>query len=730
VFKKLIFVGLILLLIVSGIPLFSFFGVDAQETIGSDIVIWANEGGDKVTRDELRATNNPNSVLNSVWDGTGISLFGARNEVVSFNLVIEAPQSTITGIDVTISSLTGPDGASISSRPASGEDVFNFVDRNIELFYVKYLKIEGLSTDLFFAGYDYDERHIPERFRRPYDQSGEGSGGWEDRPDHDKYYPDIAVPLELNSPFNIVGGNSQSIWGDIYIPKTAPSGNYTGKISVKKDGAVYQEVPITINVRNFALPDIPNAKTMLFLGYEGISDRYLGLGGEFPEHGTEAYTKFVDLANLHFQLAHRHKISLFDGYIPVDQMSEAWVSRLSGELFTPAQGYEGVGAGVGNNIYVIGTYSSWPWESGTQSDMWTNTDAWVNWFNSQSFSTSTEYFLYLIDESDDYPEIEQWAQWIDNNPGSGQRLKSFATIDLPIAVTETPSLDIAASWYEPDITSVWENALDEHKTKPESKFYMYNGKRPGSGSFATEDEGVALRELAWGQYKMGIDRWFYWESTYYDNYQAGEGATNVFQKAQTYGSFDQMDNELGNTGWNYLNGDGVLFYPGTDTRFPGDSYGVMGPFVSLRLKHWRRGIQDVDYLTLATEINPTRTAEIVNSMIPKVLWEYGVDDPSDPSWVRTDISWSTDPDAWEEARRELAAIIEGTEYEPTEPVETEEPEEPEPTDPELTEPELTEPEPTEPSEAPLITTEIAIIITLVAVAVVGIVVFWALRKRK
>jgi len=46
------------------------------------------------------------------------------------------------------------------------------------------------------------------------------------------------------------------------------------------------------------------------------------------------------------------------------------------------------------------------------------------------------------------------------------------------------------------------------------------------------------------------------------------------------------------------------------------------------------------------------------------------------------------------------------------------------------EPEPTEPEPTEPAEAPFITTEIAIIIAVVIVAVIGIVAFWALRKRK
>jgi hypothetical protein len=36
-----------------------------------------------------------------------------------------------------------------------------------------------------------------------------------------------------------------------------------------------------------------------------------------------------------------------------------------------------------------------------------------------------------------------------------------------------------------------------------------------------------------------------------------------------------------------------------------------------------------------------------------------VSDPQDPTWVRTDISWSTDPDDWEAARAELADIIEG-----------------------------------------------------------------------
>ena len=45
----------------------------------AQLVIWANDGGDKVTRDELRAHQSKAAVLNSVWDGQTISIFAARN---------------------------------------------------------------------------------------------------------------------------------------------------------------------------------------------------------------------------------------------------------------------------------------------------------------------------------------------------------------------------------------------------------------------------------------------------------------------------------------------------------------------------------------------------------------------------------------------------------------------------------------------------------------------------
>lgn len=659
--RRLLLLSLGLLGLVSCWALLAAWPAAANGPPNSHIAqVWANEGGDKVWRAELRASANPTAVLNSVWDSTAVHLFGGRNEVVSFNLILEAPTSEARNVSVALTSLVGPDGARITTRPASGDDLFNYVGRNIELFYVRYLQIKGLSVDLAYE--DYDERHIPERCRRPYDENGVGSGTWEDLSCHDQFYPEIAVPLELHTPFTISAGTNQAIWGDIYIPKDAPVGMYTGTITVSEDGIPTWSVSITLQVRDFTLPDLPSARTMVFYSAENINDRYLGQ--EYPDPGTAVYTTSLKIIDRHFQMAHRHKISLIDGNLdtPAD-VTKAWVDRLSGALFTPAAGYDGPGVGVGNNILSIGTYGSWSWQGGNKTAMWANTDAWVNWLDNQAFTTATDSFLYLIDESDDYPQIEQWARWMDENPGPGRRLMSMATIPLPEAMANTPSLDVPTSGAGFGVTEAWENALAALRADPSKHFWMYNGSRPGSGSFATEDDGVALRELAWGQFKMRVERWFYWESTYYLNFQCyapsdPRSQTNVFRQAQTFGCYDYDDPFLGRAGWNYFNGDGVLFYPGTDTRYPADSYGLQGPLASLRLKLWRRGLQDVDYLTLAATVNPTRTAEIVNAMVPKVLWEYGVADPADPTWVRTDISWSTDPDDWEAARRELADIIE------------------------------------------------------------------------
>jgi len=169
-----------------------------------------------------------------------------------------------------------------------------------------------------------------------------------DRPDHNKFYPEIAVPLELVSGFDINGGQNQSIWVDSDIPGHVPAGLYLGTVRIGEDGSTSHEVPVELLVRNFVLPDEANGKTMLGLGYEDIKARYPG--EEYPEAGSDNEAALRLIRDRHFQLAHRHRITLIDGNErsiarenrePRNRLHSRWLPRLNDSLFAAAGGYDG-----------------------------------------------------------------------------------------------------------------------------------------------------------------------------------------------------------------------------------------------------------------------------------------------------------------------------------------------------------------------------------------------------
>jgi len=630
---------------------------DAALLPGSQLTaIWANEGGDKVTRDELRSSSGKD-VSNSAWDGRAIRLFGARNEVVSFNLILEAARKQAGDVSVEFNRLEGPGKAFIESKDRGSKGVFNYNGRNIELFLVRYLQIKGVSR----MGYDptYDERHVPRRLQLPYTMpKGTSRGLFTQRPDAYKYYPDIAVPLEAVEDFDIAQGENQGIWSDIYIPKGAPAGVYRGTVKIFEAGKKTIDVPVSLEVMPFSLPDAPSARTMLYYSEEDINDRYLGK--KWPDPSKESQQKAKERAEIweaHHLVAHRHRISLIDdGTAPPEKM-QRWMPVLNGSLFTAKNGYDGPGEGVSSGVYSIGTYGAWRhmWDPESEEAMRLNSDKWVRFFEEKL--PQVEYFIFLRDEpkEKDFPLIEKWSSWIKNNTGPGRRLKSLVTTDIIRAERSIPSLDISfVRWGD---AAVWKPFVEDYLRRGKS-YWSYITGRISNGSFLIEDEGVAPRVVGWTHFKHKVGRWFYWESTHYKNTSHVNHETDVFESAWTFGRRnDEIHPKYGETGQSYSNGDGVLFYPGTDRRYPENSYGLNGPMASLRMKLWRRGIQDVDYLTMASKVDAAAVERIVNRIIPKVLWEVGVTDHKDPTYVHTDIGWPIDPDRWEEARRALAEII-------------------------------------------------------------------------
>jgi hypothetical protein len=98
--------------------------------------VWAIDESEKV-----RATDTDHwgktDRRNEVWDGQRIRLFGARNEIVACQVILEAMGTGAEGVAVRLDSLTC--GTYAIANAVRNEDPFDFVGRRIEFFTESYI---------------------------------------------------------------------------------------------------------------------------------------------------------------------------------------------------------------------------------------------------------------------------------------------------------------------------------------------------------------------------------------------------------------------------------------------------------------------------------------------------------------------------------------------------------------------------------------------------------------
>ncbi len=133
--------------------------------------------------------------------------------------------------------------------------------------------------------------------------------------------------------------------------------------------------------------------------------------------------------------------------------------------------------------------------------------------------------------------------------------------------------------------------------------WLYASARPMTPADVTDEYGMAWRLKAWIGHQRQIPVWFTWEATHWDsngNEVGGWGTNkNVWIDPET---FKWDPNHTGVAVPSGIgNGDGTLFYPGQDVLFPDQDRGYAGPVASIRMKMYRRGIQDVEYMWLAEQ---------------------------------------------------------------------------------------------------------------------------------
>ncbi|MHC4311972.1 MAG: glycoside hydrolase domain-containing protein [Planctomycetota bacterium] len=187
-----------------------------------------------------------------------VEIKSAKNEVESFQVVVTAPRENIKVVNVEISDLIGKNGAKI------GKD-------NITLFRAEYVRVRRSTRRAELGPGLYPDPLVPfinPLTGKPIEPRRQFSKRWGE--------PVTTVGHEMYAvPFELFRGQNQPVWVDVYIPSNAPAGVYNGKVTVTAAGNISAQVPVTLTVWDFSLPDGPTHQNH-FGGFYNIS-RYFNV---------------------------------------------------------------------------------------------------------------------------------------------------------------------------------------------------------------------------------------------------------------------------------------------------------------------------------------------------------------------------------------------------------------------------------------------------------------------
>ena len=213
--------------------LFCLYLLFVPMTHGAIRAIWAVNDGEKIERDDL---NNPNKTTNSAWDGKKIKIFGARNEIVAFQLIVEADPNGINHLSATLPGLMMNGGSSRIKYAAPVSDPTNYVGRPVELFSVNYMNVQMPS---------HAEWVYASSAAVPKDPTG-----WKPV----QLVPENARAGRGGFPLTVPGNSNQAVWIEIYIDRNLPAGKYHGVVTVTADSQK-REIPVELELFDFTLPD-------------------------------------------------------------------------------------------------------------------------------------------------------------------------------------------------------------------------------------------------------------------------------------------------------------------------------------------------------------------------------------------------------------------------------------------------------------------------------------------
>ncbi len=555
--------------------------------------VWVIDDGEKIRQD---ATSTPyaRGEGNPVWrPGEAARLFAMRSESVALQVVVQADEATLLAATVDVSPLVsfsaGSDGAEIAEPRIGADEAARVVGRPIERFvewFVPVRRASGGPTPGESLGWSVG--------------AAPAAGAWVGP------VPDALVPVELAGgayPMRVAPRSNGIVWIDVNVPVDQPPGTYRGTLAVRDGGRPLAAIPLELTVAAARLPDTPG-RALLYYDPEELARR-VGAGAE-PQL---------------WKLLHAHRIEPLH-----DVRTAADVARrraaLDGSLYVPSAGYLGPARGIGDGVLCLGAYG------GLGDPDAATLAALADAVAAAALPASTSVVLYADDERCSSPRGAGWSALVRS---AGDRNVNRVRVGWTCA-DDPGAQPVDIPMLEAEDYDAARAARARGK-----EVWIYNGVMPRTGTFLLDASAVSPRVNGWIGEMFGIPRWMYWESTYWYG-RHGKTPIDPFVDAESFHG-DHGD---------WANGDGVLLYPGRQIDgYAGHSFGAEAVLPSIRLKNWRRGLEDAAYLRLAREHDPARADAIARALVPSALRGGGA------------ASWSTHGQAFFEARRALLGVAMG-----------------------------------------------------------------------
>ena len=560
------------------------------------------------------------------WANGPLQLRAARNETIAFQLVLRTNSATTDNIEANTNYAVSIELQNIAK--SNNDEIVNSHEFSQSLFSAFYHPIDN-------AGYEWG----PPTPVLP----------WPDE------YPDALVPSKPscsakthNEPAQLelttTPGTNQAVWIDTYIDKSTSPGKYAQNIQLKV-GSKIISLPIEITVYDVSLPDKPSINAVGEL-YRSYNQEGAGYDITTPE--------WRAMAHCYQQLAHQHRMVFIERLpelLSPEQLAnyaDTIAPSLSGSLFSSDKGYIGPGSDTPVTLWK----TPWPqtidgvtYEGVAEAQILSYRALAAEWdklVTSRNW-TDIDYFAYIFDEVDgptnngdgslpreDYlalvhEQITRVQNAIDSGSQSTNIDLLWTSHSNPTIWQDDPVLDLTGKvrLWAPNASAADTEFLRQ-RVEAGEKAWFYHSGHPAIGAHSINVSGIEMR--TWGVVgaRYGLQGQFMW---------AVNLGSDEFPYRDPQYKIDE--NRAGN---------GVMVYPGR--RLDKIGYNSSpGPVPSMRLKSWRRGLQDAELYLLAHKNNPTAADRIIKQQIPRALSEG-----------RGTASWSSDPAVWIEFHKQLLEL--------------------------------------------------------------------------